>query len=283
MTIEEYAHFSQMNGEKVVRYDDVWWKEVRRFFYRPLFPFLELKLHEKKPPRNALIGGYQHLVPQDLSRADATGNSFMNFLIFDDCERYSLEQLKHNHRSNIKKGMRYFTIKEVVDKDEFVRNGYSAYMSFYARTGYDYKKERRDKESFARWANTLFSSSKILKLGAYEGNEISAIHISYRVGDVVILATFFSKTEALRLRVTDAMMHALRERAVTKKGIQCMFAGLVTGQKGLDESKQGYGCKVVSRRAFHGLNPLSRFLIRNFMPSNYRKLLGQPMPLAQQL
>jgi hypothetical protein len=276
MTIGEYAAFETANGEKVTKHDGIWWRRVRPFFYQPAFPFLEIRPRERKPPPDALVGGCQHLVPHG-----AAANSFLKFFVFDEPEKYSLLDLKSNHRSNIKKGMKYFTIREVTNLQEFIATAYPIYLSFYSRTEYSYKKERREKDSFAQWAKTLFDFNKILILGAYHQDELSAVHISYCVEAVIILASFFSRTEALRLRVADVVMHSLRERAANQPGVKSIFLGMVTGQKGLDESKSGRGCKIVSRPAFYSINPLSLFLIKSFMPASYCKILGQMESITQ--
>jgi hypothetical protein len=269
MTVEEYADFEIANGTEAVRVDGVWWRSVRPFFFQPLFPFLELLPHSAKPPRSAFFGGFQHLVPDG-----ETANSQKNFFIWDDVAGYSLSALNHTRRSSIKKGMRHFSIREIADREEMVSAGHSVYRSFYERTGYRYKKERTDKDHFRQWASALYRFPKVKLLGAYHKGELCAVDISYVVQDVLIEATFFSKTEYLQYRVADAMVHTLREMAAASGNIRFIYKGPVTGLRGLDESKLIRGCKILSKPAYYQLHPLALFVLSTFMKQKYEKLVG---------
>ena len=91
MTIDEFAMFQQANGMNVVKIDDIWWAEVRPFFFRPLLPFTEIYPNSERYPLKSLIGGFQHVVPPGIKT-----NSHMNFLVFDNLQDYSLNMLSKN-------------------------------------------------------------------------------------------------------------------------------------------------------------------------------------------
>jgi hypothetical protein len=269
MTIDEYAEFERANGTEAINVDGIWWRRARAFFYQPLFPFLEIIPGSVRPPRGALLGGFQHLVP-----AGEKTNSQKHFFIWDEVQRYSLDRINHRARNFIKKGMKHFSVREIEDPDELVASGHPVYRSFYERTGYRYKKERTDKEQFRRWVETLYRFSKIKVLGAYHADRLCAIDISYLVQDVLIDATFFGQTEYLKYRVSDVMIHALRERAAASPLIGFIFKGPVTGIPALDESKRIRGCKVLSRPALYQVNPVALLVLSAFMKSSYEKLVG---------
>jgi hypothetical protein len=216
----------------------------------------------------ALIGGYQHVVP-----STAMANSCRRFVVFDEPQSYSLGQFKHHHRANIKKGLKHFTIKEV-SLQEFINQGYPVYLSFYARTKYSFKEDRRDEVRFAGWAKTVYAYPKILVLGAWLEDKLAAVHISYHVEDIVMLATFFCTTDALRLRVSDVVMHALRERAALCPDVTCLYMGTVSGQTGIDDFKLGRGAKIVSKPAFYSVNRIVLPVIKTFMRPSYQRLIG---------
>lgn len=268
MTIDEYAGFEAASGTEVVKVDGLWWKRARPFFYQPLFPFQELAPHAKRAPRGAFFGGFQHLVPNEES-----ANSRRNFFIWDDVTHYSIQGENHNRRNRIKKGIRHFSVKEVA-QEEFTAGAYPVYCSFYERTKYQYKKERTERKYFAQWARTLYRFPKVKILGAYHGNELSAVNISYLVEDVLFDATFFSKTEYLQYWVADLLIHSMRQMAAVIPSISFICRGVVTGHTGLDASKLMRGCKILSKPALYHLNPLALFVLTTFMKNNYEKLVG---------
>ena len=171
--------------------------------------------------------------------------------------------------------MRNFELKEIRDPQDFIRVAYPVYLSFYSRTHYWYQSERRDQRGFAAWAETLFAFPKLLILGAWHQDALCAVHISYRVEDVLVLDHFFSHSDALHLRVRDATYHFLRERATAEPDLQWLYLGRVSGEKGLDDSKLERGAVVLSKPAFCLLNPLCRLALRLCLPGCYAKLLGE--------
>jgi hypothetical protein len=269
MTMDEYAEFEAGNGSEVFKIDGVWWKSVRPFFYQPLFPLHEFAPFAKRPPLAALLGGFQHLVPDP-----GNANSQKNFFVWENVRQYSIGRINHQFRNNIQRGMKFYSIREVATREEFVAAGHPVYLSFYERTRYGYKKERVDKGNFAGWAANLYRFPKIKKLGAYRGGELAALDISYQLEDVVMEATSFSRTEDLKYHVLDVMAHALREGAAASPGIRLIMRGSVTGEKRIDESKVRRGCTILSKPAYYQMNLFADLLLRSFMKNQYVKLLG---------
>jgi hypothetical protein len=66
MTIDEFASYKREDGMKVVKIDGIWWAEVRPCFFRPLFPFCEIKPWSKRYPPKAFFGGFLHVVPDSV-------------------------------------------------------------------------------------------------------------------------------------------------------------------------------------------------------------------------
>ncbi len=270
MTIDEYADLEAANGAKLRRDNGVWWKEVRPFFYRPLYPFARMEPYAKRSVRpNSFLGGFQHLVTDSHSC-----NSHMNFIVLDKIHEYSLDALSHNYRKNIKKGSRYFAVKKVDDINEFVSGGYAVYLSFYNRTGYFWKKERTELIKFMQWAENLYRFQKLLILGAYYNGELSAISISYLVEDTIIYATFFCKSECLQMRASELMLHTIRTMASECKYAKSIFMGMPLNRKGVNDFKISRGCNIISEPAYLKINPLVYHLSRLFRKEIYLKLVG---------
>lgn len=269
MTIDEYAALESAHGAVVTKVDGIWWRRVRPFFYQPLFPFLEIVPHSKKIPPAGHLGGYQHVVP-----GPDMGNSWRNFVIWDEVRGYSIDSVGRHRRNTIKKGMKVFTVREMRDPEEFIAQAYPVYLSFYERTRYRYKNERTDKKYFAQWARTLYRFPKVKILGAYHNDQLSAMDVTYVVEGVLIEATSFSKTEHLKYQVADLMAHVLREKATACPNVDFLYEGAATGNRGIDQSKLNRGCKIVSKPAFYRLNPLAFLVLKSCMKNAYEKLLG---------
>lgn len=277
MTLDELASSRQAEAFKLVKLDGIWWVEIRPFFFRPLFPFREIKPGSKRYPLKSYLGGVLHLVPPG-----DPANSSMSFFVHEELKSYSLDALNHRRRRLTREAIRNFTAKVITDQDEFIATAYDVYLSFYKRTGYSYKKERVGQEAFADWAAKLFSNDKILKLGAYHNGRLCAIEISYYVEDVIIADTMFADDMGLELKVTDFVMHTMRE-AAARTDARYFYGGLPSGVESLDESKRLRGYKVLTLPARFRINPLALPVAKIVMRSSYEKLLKITAPGASEV
>ncbi|GFO70321.1 hypothetical protein GMLC_39000 [Geomonas limicola] len=267
MTQDDLAGYQQACGVNVVKTRGIWWIEPRPYFFRTLYPLQLIPPQEASYPLPHLIGGVLHLVPNH-----CTGNTSMKLFLYDELKSYAPEKLPAKQKWVIKKSAENFQARRILDLDEFVETAYPIYASFYDRTRYTYKKERTQREIFASWGKTLFDYPKIMILGAYHQGELAAVDISYQVEDLVIDDVFFASTESQSLRVTDFMVHTLRELATTSSA-RYLFRGFPCGKKSLDESKINRGCKIFRIPAHQKINPLALHLGRLFMNESYRKLM----------
>jgi len=269
MSIDEYADYESGNGATLVKVDDVWWRAVRPFFYRPLFPFQRLAPGTVKPPSPSRLLGYQHPVPEG-----EPSNSFLNAVVFEDIHGYSLDTLKKDKRYNIKKALKHLSVKRIEDYREFVEGGYSVYLAFFDRTRYKWKSDRIHRQAYVKWATNVFRFPQIVTHGVYRDGTLSAVNISYRVEDVIFDAAFFSTTEALRMGSSELTWHVIREQAAAVRDARCIYEGPLLGNKGLDESKLFRGCTIRCQPAFLSMNPLVLFLLKRAGKTAYEKLAG---------
>jgi hypothetical protein len=269
MTIDELAAFEKAVGGKVVNVDGVWWRETRPCFFRPLDFMAELPPKNAHYPGKAICGGVQHRVP-----SDSPSNSTLHFFIYDDLHNYSLDRFNHSRKWKIKKGIKNFTIKPINDPEEFIRAGHPLYQSFFQRTHYFYRKDRLSPSSFAKWARVLYAFPKIKILGAYHQGKMCAVSLSHLINKTITYAIFFSETDALRLNVSDAMLHFLRERASGCPEAVTIYLGMRTEYKGIDDFKVNRGCNVVSVPAYYKVNPVALSCLKFFRKNNYDRLLG---------
>ncbi|UFS72169.1 hypothetical protein LPW11_08240 [Geomonas sp. RF6] len=267
MTIDEYASYQRGVGKKVLKIDGTWWIEARPFFFRPLFPFTEIKPWSQRYPSRCIAGGFMHVVPQH-----GWSNSTMSFFLYDDLGSYSLAAVSSKRRRAATQGMKNFTAREIMDLDEFAETAYEVYLSFYDRTKYAYKQERVEREMFRAWSEGVYGSDKVVKIGAYHQGRLRAVEISYRVEDVIFGSTLFSDTHSLNLNVTDFLLHLHREGAA-QTDARYYYIGLPCGRPSIDDSKVSRGCKVLRMPAFFKVNPMGLLAAKIIMPDSYQKLV----------
>jgi hypothetical protein len=266
MTLDELAAYQQDCGVKVVKIKDTWWIEPRPFFFRTLFPLAEISPEFARYPLQHLVGGVLHLVP-----AGVANNTYMKLFLYDQLKDYALEKMATKQKWVIKKSLENFYAKKIGNLTEFIDTAFPIYENFYDRTKYSYKKERAQKAIFSAWARTLFNSPKIMVTGAYHEEKLSAVDISYQVANLIIDDVFFSDTQSQGLRVTDFMVHTLREAAAAS-GAEFLFRGFPCGKQSLDESKLRRGCKIFKIPAYCRMNPIALCVGKLFMNESYRKL-----------
>ena len=266
MSIEELAAFKRASGEHVVKIKGVWWVEARPFFFRTLFPFEEIRPGFGRYPAQSMVGGVLHLVP-----AGVPGNSCMNLFLYDQLSEYALDRMGTKARWTIKKGLENFRIERITDMNSFTEQAYPVYRAFFDRTNYFYKSERNERLSFLAWARIIFENPKVMVLGAYHQDSLCAIDISYQVEDIIIDDVFFSDTKSQQLRVTDFLVHTLRDAAKSSTA-RFIFRGFPSGKESLDQSKLTRGCKIFKLAAYCRINPLALHIGKAVMNSSYRKL-----------
>lgn len=269
MTLDEYADYERGNGTVLEQVDGVWWRAIRPFFYRPLFPFTKLDPGSFRPPPKSLLGGYQHAVVHS-----GAANSYLNPIQFLDIHDYSIETTGKSFRKHVRKAARSLSVREIDDVNLFIAEAYPVYLEFYERTGYAWRKDRTEAQRFAEYSRRLFGFSKVLIWGVYAGDRLTGVSLSYVVQDVLFDASMFTTSEALKLGASDLLWHALRERAATAAGVNRIYEGMMTGHTGVDLSKILRGCHVSALPAYFRLNPLVQCLAKRFRRSDLLKVQG---------
>ncbi len=267
MTIDEYAAYEKGNGTPLHKVGDVWWRRVRPFFYRTLFPFQTVDIGKNDP---GLAFGWQHRVA-DTKRA----NSWTNVIVFDEVAHYSLECLKRKKRSFVRKALSRLAVEVIDDRSLFCRQAHGVYIAFYERTKYPWKRERLSKEGFDKWAKHLFNHGKVVIHGVYHGGILVAINISYLVEDILIIAGFFSTNEGLKLGSSDAVWHRIREEASRYEEIKFIYIGPFSGIQSLDESKLIRGGKILSIPSYLHMNCVLLKAIKLTEKKWYDKIAGK--------
>ena len=195
----------------------------------------------------------------------------------EDPALYSSDTLKGNERREIKRAGGIFEISLVTDITAFKTQAYPVYRSFYERTNYNYKAERRYEDKFSKWADTVFRHPKVVVLGAYKKDrQLGAIGICYLVEGTLLYATFFCDVESLKMHAAGFMLHTVREAAARCPAIKDIFIGSYkySMARGVDDFYHARGCKLVRKTAWLQLNPVAMFGLKRFAPQQYDRLIG---------
>jgi hypothetical protein len=277
MTIDEFAAFERSQGAKIASIDGVYWRQVRPFFYRPLLATQEYVPRAVSAPPLALFGGFQHALA-----SSEKANSLLNILMFEDIRNYSIDSLERHKRKQVRSAARYFVVRPIVDVNEFKEKAFPVYSSFYQRTQYQYKAERRERDYFCLWAQGLFSFPKVAVVGAYQEGQLVAVSISQWVEDTIVYSMVFCAAEALRLNVTSFLLHLLREAAANSEQVKRISVGMYKyrGRTGVDEFYFTRGCSLVRKPAFLSINPAMKVILKSSLPRQYAMLLGRIDDLA---
>lgn len=267
--VEQFAKFERILEQGIFAIDGIFWKRVRPLFYRPLLPFQEYQSGSVRPPSLGSLGGFQYAVPRG-----EKANSFLNLLMFENADTYSLDQLDYNRRRQVRQAAKQFTIRPITDKEEFKREAYPVYLSFYERTRYPHGSRRRDAAFFAQWTDALFQIPQAAILGGYYRDALGGVSVTLLLENTVSYAMFFCNDKSLRLGLSDLMLHTVRDTTATERCATKIFAGLYKGGKGLDDFYLLRGCRLVRKPAFLRLNPLAELVLKRFAPREYRRLRG---------
>jgi len=269
MTHGDFAAFQRLMGTRIITVDGIAWRQVRPCFFRPLLPFQVYRSDSVSPPAFAFLGGIQYPVSPEIR-----ANSFLNVLVFENTPAYSMASLHKNPRRQIKLADKEFVIRPISDVDEFKRQAFPVYLSFYKRTRYQVCADRREPDNFSRWAEALFKIPDVLILGGYRKGKLGGVSLSFVVDRALVYATFFCDDESLRLYLSDLMLHCVRQAAGACAGVEQVLAGMYKGIPGLDNFYLLRGAKLMRQRAWLELNPLARLLLRSSRPKQYARLLG---------
>jgi len=275
MTIDEYANGRVTAGDRVAKVGSVYWTRTKGLFYRPLLSYEAYSLSANDLPR-VFIGGFQCVVSDP-----KVANSAIKFVMLNDVEHYDLAGVGTHRRNSIKRAAKLFAVRPVDDEIQFKEQGFQAYCSFYARTRYEYKRGRTQKDFFYKWAESLLKSSKTLVLGGYDNTgDLKAVSISCWVGHTLTYLTFFAETTALKNGVHEIMLHRLREVVSQTNGIHEVFLRRYQGGNGMDEYYVGRGAKVVVKPAKLHIDPVSTWALKSCFPAKYATLFQQSDSLS---
>lgn len=274
MSVDEYAALERQLGARLCNVNGVWWRRVRPFFYRPLYPLKPLDSDVVHPPALSCLGGVQYQV-----RAGVTANSWLHYVVSQPASAYSMESLGRKDARSLRAAQKKLVVQRIELTGGLVRQAHEAYLEFYQRTRYTYKAERQDPGKFADWAAVISKSPKLLVHGAFVEGRLRAVSVSSRVEDTVLYATFFAANEVLKMGGSDLMLHAVRQAAAAAPGVRRVFGTMFKGGGGHDSFYLYRGFQLVREPAILRVNPGLMLALRLCAPGYWARLRGE-FPVA---
>ena len=275
MTLDEVASYERGNRERIVFRNGIYWRQIRPFFYQPLFAFQEYGTGKVRAPFQSSFGGFQHAL------SSTTGsNTRLRFVVFDQPSQYGLEDLDGNRKRQVRLATKQFAVRPIADPKFFCEHGYPVYLQFYERSRYGYLSERQTRKGFDRWTQHVFQQRKLLVLGAFADSTLRAVSINYVSAESWFYASFFSDLESRTQFVSDLMLHEVRQRAARQPGVERIVAGRYKGGTGQDRFYLLRGAKLWEKPAILRVNPIANLLLRCLSPRRYRALWGKDEPIA---
>ncbi len=268
MSLSEYADQQTRLGAKVICRSGVFWRKIRPFFYRPLLPVESYSKEAVQVPVT-WPSGFQYVTDNR-----ELANSSMNFIMLDELQGYSLGSLTCKRRQRVKLGAQQFQVRPLQNSDELKMQGHKVYLSFYQRTLYPYKQDRRNYRAFCMWIDTLFSSPKTILLGGFGPNGLAAITSLYWVNRTLIFSTLICESEALRKNLGELMFHEIRQLAAKHTGIKQIYVRNYQGGNSLDQYYLNRGCQLVRKPSRLEITSPFKTLLRCFLPRKYDLLRG---------
>jgi hypothetical protein len=270
MSVDEYANLEIETGNTILKTEDIWWRQIRSFFYRPLLPY-ELYDHKYIKKVFNKLSLFQHAVPEGYPY-----NSFIRIIIFDRLQEYALTKLKSENRRKILKAQSNgVIISRITDLNKFVEKGFSVYLSFFKRTEYEYKKDRIVKEKFIQWGEHLFSHPKVVVLGSYIKEQLISIHISCLVNNVLMIESTINSNTALKLHTPDLVYHYYRENAAQLSDIKMIYCGTYAKKESINAFKIKRGAKVLSIPAYINMHPVILWSLKKINNTSFNHVIGE--------
>ena len=270
MNIDAYAQLEQQTGIRLIKKGEIWWREVRPFFYRPLFPFGAYPVKE-----TARLFPFWQMAQFPVAEK-SQANSQLNMIVFDDIQSYSIGVLHKDRRRDIRKAIHNgVTIHQIREPEPFITQAYPVYLSFYGRTHYGYQKNRNEQKSFENWIRSLIAFDDVYLLGAYLNEELIAMLVYCIVDRILVGKSLINSEKSIRSRTPDLLIHYTREEIAKKANVDLVFTGMVVREPGINHFKLWRGAKILSLPSYLKMPIMAKPVLQTLKKAEYDFLIGE--------
>jgi hypothetical protein len=219
MNPETYAEWLRRQGHKVVQTRSSFWhssalRVFQAFPYHRLIEPSEMELAELFSRHGAVA--IRYALPPDCAAG------CLSYAIASDGNHYSLEQLGHRTRKNVRRGLRNCTV-EPISIERLVEEAWNLRRDTLSRQG------RYLKVTEESWRNGYLAAADLPGFqawGAYVNNRIGAYLVTFRMEDCICVVDQQSHREYLDLNVNNAITFVMTETALAEPGVKSVFYGV---------------------------------------------------------
>jgi hypothetical protein len=269
MSLSELADFELSSGAKLLLVGNTWWREVGPRFFRPLFLFSDSASYVQDLPDKKFCLGYQYP-----SGENGIGTSFINMLMLEDTRDYTVHSLNSKRRKKLTRAQRKLTVSKIDSLNQLSDDIHEAYVSFYGRTKYGYRKDRLNKDSFTEWIKTVLSHEKIHVAGVYEGTRLGGLQTFCVVDNVLIGLNLFYSQRVMKLGAPEIFFHHVREIASQSENVRKIAIGSSNEGSGINNFYLSRGASVVPIACHLKINTALEISMKMFLSQRYKRLLG---------
>src|SRR5438128_6083420 len=200
MTLDEIVQADRGLGMKFHFSGQMWWRQVKPFFYQPAAATIRVNPHDCCPNPLLALGGYYHMVPEG---AESNGVIVANEI--SDPAGYDVQSLKRK-RNQVLRALATFRIQPVTSLDDLLTSGFQVYLDWERRTN-NLGAKRSNTGVFRRWAVSILAHPYSLLLGAYAGNRLAAFMTIYAADGVASCSKIFSHSEFNQITPSSGMLY----------------------------------------------------------------------------
>jgi hypothetical protein len=269
-TEERYAAWLRENGVNTREHRGRYWREMPRGFYQPVH--WAARLAPEQATRPALCSwGYRAALREEDA---AAGNGTIPLHLLTDLQRYGLETLSGNRRSQVRRCLKRAEIRRLEDVGLLQQQGYAVMRSAVARAGY---KAVESEQHYLRGVHRPWPPGSRFVLGALVDGKLGGYLVGSAIDDTAYLDEIHVATEALGSYAALGLVFTFVQACQRTPGLQQVVYGLHSREDAsLCSFKEALGFPVRHLPARCGINPLAAALLRWRYADKYYRLAGQP-------
>lgn len=217
ITEEQYVEDCLRSGVRGHCHDGVWWREPYPFYAKPMFEFRELVPGRARPARRKALLGYSHHVPEA-----GMGNRTAPYMVLEGeaLRGFGLESLPGKKRNQVRKGLKHFEVKRILDVEPRLEEIRAIYISQSMRHTERHEMPETPPGFYVEHADQWrvrerrYLTTRGREIwGAFAEDRLAGFIVSPQVEGVRLIEKAKYHSDFLSLNVGDALYYAVLEAA----------------------------------------------------------------------
>lgn len=269
----EAAHWFEAQGARCKLFRGYWW--VRRpshlggapGYWAPIDLVESLPMEAIDWPSKTALG-YRAVV------ADPTAaNIRSKWIVVPRMSSFGPHFLSRDRARRVRQTLSRYDFRQLSDPGVLLDQGFEVSRRSADRTGQIVTDNRR---AYAREIQLRFDADPQLVIGAFNGDELVGLALSYAVGSTVHFTDVCTTDEALRGKVSDGLYWCTLNTWAQVPGVEQVVLGMYLDERpGLLPYKRTFGAELVELPMVGQLRrPVAAYL-RSRRPASYARLAGE--------